>query len=82
MVTYNISLNEELDELVRASLKSGCYANRSEFFRDLLRHHYKRQGIIVEQLSADDPDYKMVQKMKKRKKPGFLSFDEVMNEPT
>ena len=37
MQTYNISLNKELADLVEKQVKSGCFANRSEFFRQMLR---------------------------------------------
>ncbi|MBA3047935.1 ribbon-helix-helix domain-containing protein [Patescibacteria group bacterium] len=37
MITYNISLNKELALLVDKHVKSGKFANRSEFFRQLLR---------------------------------------------
>lgn len=37
MPTYNISLNEDLSKIVDAEVKSGKFANRSEFFRQLIR---------------------------------------------
>lgn len=80
MTTYNISINDELAELVEASIKQGYYSNRSEFFRDLLRQHYQQEGVIIEKLAANDEDYKTVQKMKKDKTVEFAPFNEVMNE--
>lgn len=43
MSTYNISLNKELADLVDKQLKEGKFANRSEFFRQLLRHAFFSQ---------------------------------------
>ncbi|MEA1963453.1 MAG: ribbon-helix-helix domain-containing protein [Patescibacteria group bacterium] len=40
MNTYNISLNKELAVLVDRQIKLGKFANRSEFFRQLLRHAF------------------------------------------
>jgi len=37
MQTYNISINPELAQVVEKEIKQGKYANRSEFFRDLIR---------------------------------------------
>ena len=37
MITYNISLNKELAQVVDKQIKLGKFANRSEFFRQLLR---------------------------------------------
>lgn len=37
MVTYNISINDELAEEVEKYMKRKKYANRSELFRDLIR---------------------------------------------
>lgn len=36
MATYNISINDELDKLIKAEMKRMKYANRSKFFRDLV----------------------------------------------
>lgn len=80
MATYNISLNDELAQLVEASIKQGYYANRSEFFRSILRNYYQQEGIIVESLAANDADYKEVQKMKNDSSIEFVDFNNVMNE--
>ncbi|MBU0619805.1 MAG: ribbon-helix-helix domain-containing protein [Patescibacteria group bacterium] len=37
MITYNISLNQELAQLVDKQIEYGKFANRSEFFRQILR---------------------------------------------
>lgn len=37
MVTMNISINEELVKVIDIEIKKKKYANRSEFFRDLIR---------------------------------------------
>ena len=43
MTTFNISLNKELAQLVDNQVKLEKYANRSEFFRQLLRDVYVRK---------------------------------------
>ncbi len=48
MQTYNISLNKELAELVDEQLKQGRFANRSEFFRQLLRHAFFSQEQSIQ----------------------------------
>lgn len=40
MVTMNISINEELVKVIDIEIKKKKYANRSEFFRDLIRKTY------------------------------------------
>lgn len=40
MTTYNISLNDELAQLVEKQIKINKFANRSEFFRQLLRDFF------------------------------------------
>ncbi len=37
MLSYNISINEDLAKLVNKKVKEGKFANRSEFFCQLLR---------------------------------------------
>lgn len=63
MITINISLNKELADIVEHEVKTKKYANRSEFFRDLLRKNYILNDI--EELDKNDPDYKLVKKMEK-----------------
>ena len=42
MATMNISLPDELKAYVEARVKSGEYANASDFVRDLIRHDRSR----------------------------------------
>ncbi len=65
MVTMNISLNKELAEIVEYEVKHKKYANRSEFFRDLIRKQYIENDLDIEYVDKDDPDYKLAQKLKK-----------------
>jgi len=51
MVTINISLNEDLAEIVEKEMKEKKYASKSEFFRDLLRRQY------VYNTSVSNKDY-------------------------
>lgn len=43
MATMNISLPDELKAYVEARVKSGEYANASDFVRDLIRHNENRR---------------------------------------
>lgn len=63
MITINISLNKELADIVEHEVKTKKYANRSEFFRDLIRTNYILNDI--EELDKNDPDYKLVRKIEK-----------------
>ncbi len=53
MITMNISLNKELVKIVDREIKTQKYANRSEFFRDLIR----RQYVIQESFSSKKEYY-------------------------
>lgn len=50
MATMNISLPDKMKEWVEAQVKTGQYANVSDFVRDLLRDKYyyeeKRQALL------------------------------------
>ncbi|MFA6305608.1 MAG: ribbon-helix-helix domain-containing protein [Candidatus Gracilibacteria bacterium] len=46
MITINISLNKELADIVEHEVKAKKYANRSEFFRDLIRKNYLEKQKI------------------------------------
>lgn len=63
MANYNISINHELAEVVEAAMERRKYANRSEFFRDLIRQYYLEQEH-VEPLLSGDPDLAVLQKAK------------------
>lgn len=51
MVTINISINEDLAEIVEKEMKDKKYTNKSEFFRDLIRRQY------VYNTSTSNKDY-------------------------
>ncbi|MBT4937421.1 ribbon-helix-helix protein, CopG family [Candidatus Peregrinibacteria bacterium] len=74
MATYNISLNDELDELVKTEMKRMKYANRSEFFRELVRKQYLETDYTIEAVDEGDPDYQIIQEEKKN--AAFVSFEE------
>ena len=66
MTHYNISINDELAEIVEYMMKERKYANRSEFFRELIRRHYlENADYVIEALDPSDPDYKLLEKRKK-----------------
>ena len=52
MPTMNISLSKELASIVDKEIKEGKYANRSEFFRDILRKQF-----IQKSQSPENIDY-------------------------
>jgi len=76
MVTMNISLNKELADFVDKEVKTKKYANRSEFFRDMIRTIYVwNEPLIIEPLDKDDPDYKLIKQREKNAK--FVDFETV-----
>ena len=68
MINYNISLNKELAQVVEEKMKQGKYANRSEFFRELIRRTFVLgETFDIESILPDSPDYKKLEKMSKEK---------------
>ncbi|MFH1564743.1 MAG: ribbon-helix-helix domain-containing protein [bacterium] len=59
MITYNISLNKELAQLVDEQIEFGKFANRSEFFRQLLRNTFLSKD---EDWIYNEPHYGELQK--------------------
>ncbi|MEA2088710.1 MAG: ribbon-helix-helix domain-containing protein [Patescibacteria group bacterium] len=59
MITYNISLNKELAKIVDKQIKSGKFANRSEFFRQLLRSVFlsREKNDITDDFIYREPYY-------------------------
>lgn len=52
----NISLPEELNKLVEREVKSGKFASKSEFIRNLLRNW--EENKIVEEIKESERDFK------------------------
>ena len=68
MINYNISLNNELAQIVEQKIQEGKYANRSEFFRELIRHIFVfQESLDIEAIMPDNSDYKKLEKMSKEK---------------
>lgn len=65
MATYNISINNELDMIIKSEMKKGRYANRSEFFRDLIRERYVHPYNDIEVIDEHEPDFARIEKRKK-----------------
>ena len=77
MATFNISLNDELAQIVDEEMKKKKFANRSEFFRDLIRTVYlEKIPFEIEPVLPGDPDYEFVEKRMKNAK--YVTFDELM----
>ena len=55
MVTMNISITKDLAEFVDKEVKDKKFANRSEFFRHLIRKHYLM--LQPKKLPSKDLDY-------------------------
>ena len=69
MITYNISINDELAQIVEEGIKKRKYANRSEFFRDLIRTYYfTQETYTIENISPKEEDYKIIKKREKNAK--------------
>ena len=65
MTTYNISINDELASIVEETIKTQKYANRSEFFRDLLRKFFVKNEHSIEEINEHDEDYNIIQAREK-----------------
>ena len=50
MATMNVSLPEPMKEWVEDRVKSGRYANASDYVRDLIRRDQERRAALVEAL--------------------------------
>ena len=61
MHTYNISLNKELADLVDKQMINGKFANRSEFFRQLLRHAFFSKTQTEEDWIYSEPFFNELQ---------------------
>lgn len=68
MINYNISINNELAQIVEQKIKDGKYANRSEFFRELIRRIFVfKEPIDIEAIMPDSATHKKLEKMSKEK---------------
>jgi len=68
MVHYNITLNQELADIVDREMKKKKYSNRSEFFRDLVRRQYVEEDYAIEPVLPGDPDYALAKERLKKSK--------------
>ncbi len=50
MATLNVSLPDPMREWVEEQVRSGDYANASDYMRDLIRHDRERQEALVQAL--------------------------------
>ena len=66
MPNYNISLNDDLAQIVETEIKEGKYSNRSEFFRALVRNRYVADDdrCTIETVSVDDSDAAIIKQRK------------------
>ena len=76
MITYNISLNKELAQIVEEKIKLGKFANRSEFFRQLLRSMFlsEKTKDIKNDFVYSEPYYSELQKRVNNFKKGNEKF--------
>lgn len=70
MPNYNISLTKDLAQIVTVEIKRKKYANRSEFFRDLIRRRYVINEChhSIEEIEPSEQDYRLIKKRKKNGK--------------
>jgi len=77
MITWNISLNDELAQIVDEEMKKKKFANRSEFFRDLIRTVYlEKIPFEIEPVLPGDPDEKIFEERSKNAE--FVTLEELM----
>ncbi|NCF75329.1 MAG: ribbon-helix-helix protein, CopG family [Xanthomonadaceae bacterium] len=76
MITYNISLNKELAQIVDKQIKSGKFANRSEFFRQLLRSVFLsvEKNDIADDFIYREPYYSELKQRVKNLETGKEKF--------
>lgn len=74
MITYNISLNKELAQIVEKKIKLGKFANRSEFFRQLLRSAFLSKNNTVTDFIYNEPYYSKLKQRVKKLKAGNEKF--------
>ena len=67
MPNYNISLNDDLAQIVETEIKEGKYSNRSEFFRALVRDRYVTDDdrCDIETVLPDDSDATIIKQRKR-----------------
>ena len=54
MATMNISLPDAMREWVETQVKTGEYANASDYMRDLIRHNQRqREALILALIEAE-----------------------------
>jgi metal-responsive CopG/Arc/MetJ family transcriptional regulator len=80
MTTYSISLNDELADLVEHEIKSRKFANRSEFFRDLVRTKFlsSENTSSIEEIPVYSEDYKLIQEREKNAE--LVDFNDILEE--
>ncbi|MBI4273045.1 ribbon-helix-helix protein, CopG family [Candidatus Uhrbacteria bacterium] len=78
MPNYNISLNDEIAQIVDTEIKERKYSSRSEFFRDLIRQRYvtDQDRCDIEVVAPIDPDAILIQKRKKD--ASFVSLNDLL----
>lgn len=73
MATMNISIPDEMRDWVEAQVKSGKYANASDYMRDLIRHNQTEAELVRlaliegEQSGVSDLNINKIIKKAKRK---------------
>ena len=57
MATMNISLPDDLKSVVEARVRSGIYANASDYVRDLIRSDHAKDDWIIDAATVDAIDH-------------------------
>ncbi len=52
MATMNISLPDDLKNAVEARVRSGIYANASDYVRDLIRSDHAKDDWVIDAVTA------------------------------
>ncbi len=82
MINYNISINKELADVVEREMTVGKYANRSEFFRDLIRDIFVRRSLDIEPIYPKTKEYEEINKQAKisKSKKEFTDYKTIRKE--
>lgn len=76
MPNFNISINTELSQIIDREMKRKKFANRSEFFRDLIRKSYLGDAYEIEAIPEADADMRVLRS--RQKNPSFVNLKKLL----
>lgn len=78
MTNYNISLNDELAEIVENAVEQKMFSSSNDFFIHLIRQQYlKDDEVSIEEVSPYDADYAFVREREENAR--FVSLKDLIS---